>query len=163
MHQPISRRTALRGIGKGLGISIGLPFLEAMLPRRVLGQVAAAADGTAPLAGPAGINRFLLLYIPNGVHKANFYPETDGADYQLSPTLAPLQRHRDGCWNRAVDCASPYRCSSPSRRPVVLQSDARRGCLDSYRCRATDSFVGTVHAGSELEPGRGHSRRSPAR
>jgi hypothetical protein len=94
MRQPISRRAVLRGIGKGIGVSVALPFLEAMLPRTVYGQVAAAAPGAAPLVGPAAINRFLLLYIPNGVHKANYYPQTEGPDWELTPTLAPLERHR---------------------------------------------------------------------
>jgi hypothetical protein len=93
-RNPISRRALLRGVGKGIGISIGLPFLEAMLPRVVRGQVAAAAADGAPLpesiAAPA-LNRLLILYIPNGVHIANWYPTAEGADYKMSASLAPLE------------------------------------------------------------------------
>ncbi|QEL14971.1 DUF1552 domain-containing protein [Limnoglobus roseus] len=73
----ISRRAAL----KGFGVSVGLPFLEAMLPR------AAAA---APAAGKPP-TRMAFLYIPNGVIPAKWKPEAEGADYQLSPTLEPLE------------------------------------------------------------------------
>jgi hypothetical protein len=91
LRQPLSRRAAL----KGLGVSIALPFLEAMLPRVVRGQVAAATSGAAPLAGDApALNRLLHLYIPNGVHRPNWYPETKGTDYKMSPTLQPLEKFR---------------------------------------------------------------------
>jgi hypothetical protein len=95
MHRPISRRAVLRGLGKGIGISIALPFLEAMLPRTVRGQVAAAAADGAPLVNAPAMNRMILLYLPNGVHVANWYPKTDGADYELSPALAPLEKFRN--------------------------------------------------------------------
>ena len=93
--QPISRRAVLRGIGKGMGVSIALPFLEAMLPRAVFGQVAAAPADAAPLAGEAAINRLLLLYIPNGIHTPFWYPKTEGSDYEISQSLEPLEKFRD--------------------------------------------------------------------
>ena len=98
LGKPISRRALLRGIGKGACVSIALPFLEAMLPRTVRGQVAAAAADAGPLIGEApAMNRMVLLYIPNGIHRDNWYPTstgTDGTDYEFSPTLAPLEPFR---------------------------------------------------------------------
>jgi hypothetical protein len=92
LRQPLSRRAVL----KGLGVSVALPFLEAMLPRVVRSQVAGAAKGAAPLAGGApALNRLLLLYIPNGVHRPFWYPETTGTDYKMSPTLEPLEKFRN--------------------------------------------------------------------
>jgi hypothetical protein len=89
LRHPISRRAAL----KGLGVSVALPFLEAMLPRVTRAQTAVAATDAAPLAeGAPALNRLLILYIPNGVHRPNWYPQTPGADYEMSPTLEPLER-----------------------------------------------------------------------
>lgn len=94
IRQPLSRRAVLRGIGKGACVSIALPFLEAMLPRIVRGQVTTAPAGAAPLVNAPALNRLLLLYIPNGVHRAFWYPTTEGSDYEMSPTLAPLEKFR---------------------------------------------------------------------
>jgi len=93
VRRPLPRRTFLRGLG---GVAIGLPFLEAMAPR------AGAAEATERV----GRNRLLILYYPNGIHAPNWYPtplpnETlsplaplEYVDYELSPALQPLERHR---------------------------------------------------------------------
>lgn len=94
VRNPISRRAVLRGIGRGASVSVALPFLEAMLPRAVRGVVAAAAPDAAPLAGAPPLNRLLVLYMPNGIHRAAWYPTKTGADYDMSPSLAPLEAHR---------------------------------------------------------------------
>jgi len=94
MGKPISRRALLRGLGKGACVSIALPFLEAMISRTARGQVAGvAAEGEALAEAPA-MNRLLVLYTPNGVHRDFWYPKTTGADYEFSPTLAPMEPHR---------------------------------------------------------------------
>ncbi len=96
--KPMSRRAVLRGVGKGACVSIALPFLEAMLPRTFRGQIVAAAEGAQPLVNAPAMNRLVLLYMPNGVHRDFWYPEsigTDGTDYEFSPTLAPLEKHRN--------------------------------------------------------------------
>lgn len=88
MRQPLHRRTLLRG----LGVGIALPLLDAMLPGSFVGQAAAAARGASH--GKKPINRMVLLYTPNGVHKPFWYPQNDGDDYLATQTLSPLQRHR---------------------------------------------------------------------
>ena len=74
----ISRRTLLRG----LGVSLSLPWLEAMGP---LGAWAEAADpkSVAP-------NRMAFLYVPNGKHMPEWTPKQEGGDFELSPILEPL-------------------------------------------------------------------------
>ena len=57
---PISRRTAL----KGLGISLALPWLEAMGPATAWG---AGADTKNPAP-----NRMCFLYVPNGKNMADW-------------------------------------------------------------------------------------------
>ncbi len=73
----LSRRTVLRGIGA----TIALPFLDAMVP------AAKAA------ARPA--NRFLTFYVPNGMAMEYWSPKGEGAAFELSPILEPLAPHRD--------------------------------------------------------------------
>jgi hypothetical protein len=78
--QPLSRRTFLHG----LGVTVALPFLEAMLPR----TAAAAATGRPPV-------RTAFLYVPNGVNMADWTPAQTGADFQLPYILDPLQAHKN--------------------------------------------------------------------
>ena len=93
MGKPLSRRALLRGIGRGASVAIALPFLEAMIPRVIRGDAVAAASG-APLADAPAMNRLIVLYTPNGVHREAWYPKAPGTDYELSPSLAPLEAHR---------------------------------------------------------------------
>lgn len=75
----ITRRAALRG----LGVAIGLPAFESLLPR-------ARAD--RPPAAPL---RLCYVYAPNGKHMADWTPPADGPLTALPPTLAPLEPVRD--------------------------------------------------------------------
>jgi hypothetical protein len=74
----LPRRTFLRGAGA----AVALPWLEAMLPRSV-GAGAAAVSGKPPV-------RMAFLFTPNGVIPSAWEPKDVGANYTLSPTLAPL-------------------------------------------------------------------------
>jgi Protein of unknown function (DUF1552) len=74
-HLLVSRRTAL----KGLGASVALPWLEAMLP-----EVSAAATGGKPPL------RMAFVYVPNGIHMADWTPKAEGKDFELPATLQPL-------------------------------------------------------------------------
>jgi hypothetical protein len=71
----IHRRTAL----KGLGVTLGLPLLEAMT---------AVAAGKSPAAKPPV--RLLFVFVPGGVNVDAWTPGGEGADYESSPTLAAL-------------------------------------------------------------------------
>jgi hypothetical protein len=66
-------------------------MLEAMLPSSVFGST----EATTRVRRILPQNRLLLLYYPNGVHVANWYPETTGSDYLMSPALEPLEKHRN--------------------------------------------------------------------
>jgi hypothetical protein len=74
IRKPIDRRTLLRG----LGASLALPLLEAMLP------TASAADASARP------KRLQTLYSPNGMIMQNWRPQGTGSEFSLSATLAPL-------------------------------------------------------------------------
>ena len=70
----IDRRTVLRAGG----VSIALPFLEAMRPRKALAQEAVK-------------KRFIAFFSPNGVPMRNWSPTGGETDFQLSPILSPLE------------------------------------------------------------------------
>jgi Protein of unknown function (DUF1552) len=77
----LSRRTVLRG----LGVSVALPFLEAMRPGSV---VAAAGDQKSPPL------RMAFLYVPNGVHMPGWTPAAADAQFELPVILEPLEAVR---------------------------------------------------------------------
>jgi hypothetical protein len=66
----LSRRACLRG----LGVSMALPWLDAMEAR---------AAAPKPL-------RFLTVFAPHGMHMPAWTPKQTGADYTLTPILQPL-------------------------------------------------------------------------
>lgn len=77
----LSRRTLLRG----LGATIALPFLDAMVPAFSRRAIAA---GRAP-------HRFQTFYVPNGMAMPYWTPKGDGRAFELSPILEPLKAYRD--------------------------------------------------------------------
>src|SRR5713226_2239329 len=80
----ISRRTILRG----LGACVALPLLESMLPTYSLAGSSAAKTAATPL-------RMAFLYVPNGVNMSAWTPAAEGAEFEFSPTLAPLNDFKD--------------------------------------------------------------------
>lgn len=75
----VSRRTVLRG----LGTAIALPMLESLLPRK-----AWAAAAVPP-------RRLAFVFIPNGAHMPDWTPAKEGSDFELRPTLQPLEGVKD--------------------------------------------------------------------
>jgi hypothetical protein len=73
----ISRRRML----KGLGASIALPFLQAMVP-----------PGMSVYNMTKRPVRFGCLYMPNGVNKDHWTPAQFGRNFELSKTLRPLAK-----------------------------------------------------------------------
>ena len=77
----LPRRTVLRG----LGASLALPLLDGMVP------ALSAMRNTAA----AGMRRFGVVYVPNGMAMQYWTPQTAGTAFELSPILQPMQAHRD--------------------------------------------------------------------
>ncbi|HEU4690782.1 MAG TPA: DUF1552 domain-containing protein [Vicinamibacterales bacterium] len=89
----LPRRTVLRG----LGASLSLPLLDAMLPAFAVRARAATSA-----------HRFLAFYVPNGMAMEYWTPKGEGRDFELSPILEPLAPFRnqmlvltgiDASWN----------------------------------------------------------------
>ena len=76
-QKSIERRTFLRG----LGTSLALPMLDAMVP----------AFAQAPAAPP----RLGYVYVGNGIIHADWKPKTAGSGFELPPNLVPLESVRD--------------------------------------------------------------------
>ncbi len=86
----LSRRTFLRG----LGTSMALPALNAMLPgMRLLGAESGGAAGATTTAGGFP-KRLAYVYVPNGMNMAEWTPTTAGADYELPVILQKAAAHR---------------------------------------------------------------------
>ena len=66
----------------GAGVAVALPFLASLRPRRVRAQAAEVK------------RRLLVIYTPNGMNMADWTPAATGADYALTPILAPLSAIR---------------------------------------------------------------------
>jgi len=77
----LSRRTMLRG----MGATLALPFLDAMVP------AATALAKTAAQPAP----RFGAVFVPMGERPSHWTPSTTGAGFEFSPILKPIERFRD--------------------------------------------------------------------
>ena len=77
----LSRRTVL----KALGASVPLPLLDAMVPALTALRHTAATPAL----------RFGAVYVPNGVIPGKWFPTGEGAAFEFSPTLQPLQAFRE--------------------------------------------------------------------
>ena len=73
----LPRRTFLRG----MGATLALPFLDAMVPAM------SARAAVAP--------RFTAVYVGNGANMFDWTPPTEGVNFELSPTLKPLESFRE--------------------------------------------------------------------
>jgi hypothetical protein len=77
----LPRRTFLRG----MGVTLALPLLDAMVPA-LSAQLRTAARP---------VRRVGFIYIPNGTIQPMWVPSTTGADFEWSPILSPLAPLRD--------------------------------------------------------------------
>ena len=95
----LSRRTMLRG----MGVAAALPLLDSMLPAQT------------PLAKP--MVRLGFVYLPHGAIMNQWTPSTEGAGFEFSPILKPLEPLRDyvnvisGLGHRAADTTAVHSLS----------------------------------------------------
>jgi hypothetical protein len=100
-HLP--RRTFL----KGVGVSLALPLLDSMIPARTL--LAQTAAKPLPRLG--------FVYIPHGAIMAQWTPSSEGAGFEFTPILKPLEPFRDrlnvvsGLGHRAADTTAVHSLS----------------------------------------------------
>ncbi|HEV7715445.1 MAG TPA: DUF1552 domain-containing protein [Steroidobacteraceae bacterium] len=96
----LSRRTVLRGVG----VTIALPLLDAMVP------AATALSKTAAAPMP----RFGFTYFPHGAIQARWQPKETGTAFELPQILKPFEAYRSqmtvvsGLRNKAGESPSPH-------------------------------------------------------
>src|SRR5687768_1403843 len=81
MTMPLSRRAFLRGAG----VSLALPFLDAMWPARLL---AAAQAAQTP-------KRMVAVCTSLGIYGPALFPKETGRDYTSTPYLDLIKEHRN--------------------------------------------------------------------
>jgi Protein of unknown function (DUF1552) len=111
----LPRRTFLRG----MGVTVALPLLDAMVP-----AFAFAATAAKP------VRRLGFIYIPNGTIQSMWVPEKEGA-LELSPILSPLAPVRDH-----ITVVSGL---------AHMEADSR-GDGNGDHARATAAWLSGVHA-----------------
>jgi len=77
----LPRRTFLRGVGA----SVALPLLDAMIPA----LTAQSKTAAKPLM------RFGAVFVPNGAITEQWIPQTPGVGFQFTPILKPLEAFQD--------------------------------------------------------------------
>src|SRR6266571_4759455 len=77
----LPRRTFLRG----MGVTVALPLLESMVPA----QTPLSKTEASPKS------RLACIYIPHGATMDHWTPSTEGAGFEFSDILKPLEPYRD--------------------------------------------------------------------
>ena len=99
----IHRRTFIRG----MGVTLALPLLDAMVPARSLFAQTAAK----------GTSRIGFVYIPHGAIMNQWTPSAEGAGFEFTPILKPLEPFRDrlnvvtGLGHKAADTTAVHSLS----------------------------------------------------
>ena len=127
-HLP--RRTFLRG----MGVTLALPLLDSMVPA----QTPLAKTGAVPKS------RFCGIYIPHGATMDKWTPAQEGAGFELTESLKPLEKLRDR-FNVVSNLAHPLAGG--------VGSDAGADHARSAAVFITGAHPekGSVHAGTSID------------
>jgi hypothetical protein len=118
----IHRRTFIRG----MGVTLALPLLDAMIPARTLFAQTAAK----------GTSRIGFVYIPHGAIMDKWTPAAEGAGFEFTPILKPLEPFRDrlnvisGLGHKAADTTAVHSLS-PTTWLSGVRPKATQG-VDAY-------------------------------
>src|SRR5215471_12566327 len=135
-HLP--RRTFLRG----MGAAVALPLLDAMLPA----QTPLSKTAAKPLP------RLGFVYVPHGAIMDRWTPKTEGADFELTPILKPLEPFRSrlniisGLGHKAADTTAVHSLS-PTTWLRGVRPKPTQG-TDAYAGVTTDQ-IAALHIGQE--------------
>src|SRR5215468_3339249 len=122
----LSRRTFLRAAGA----TMALPFLDSMVPALTAQSQSAAAAKS----------RLGFVYLPHGAIMDRWTPKTEGAGFEFTPILQPLEKHRDrlnvisGLHHQAADSSAVHSLS-----PTTWLSGVRPKAT-----QGTDAFAGVT-------------------
>jgi hypothetical protein len=136
----LSRRTLLRG----MGVSLALPLLDSMLPAQTpLSKTAAAPS---PRLG--------FVYVPHGAVMDKWTPAAEGAGFEFTPILKPLEPLRDqlnilsGFGHRAADTSAVHSLS-PTTWLSGVRPKPTQG-VDAYAGVTADQ-IAAQHLGQQTQ------------
>lgn len=136
----LARRTFLRGVG----VSVALPLLDSMLPAQTpLSRTAAAPK-----------SRFLGIYVPHGATMDKWTPAKEGADFEFTESLKPLEKLRDRICV-VSNLAHPQAggvgsdAGADHARSAAVFLSAAHPEKDSIHCGATIDQVLAEHIGQD--------------
>jgi hypothetical protein len=127
----LSRRTVL----KGLGVTMALPLLDSMIPARTLLAQTAASVKT----------RLGFIYVPHGAIMSKWTPAAEGAGFEFTPILKPIEPFRDyvnvvsGLGHRAADTTAVHSLS-PTTWLSGVRPKATQG-VDAYAGVTADQIA----------------------
>jgi hypothetical protein len=89
----LNRRHFLRGVGA----CVALPVFECLSPVKLLAGEKAVKSVQTPLAttNTGAPLRTAFIFFPNGAIPGSWWPSGEGADFQLSRTLQPLEKSKE--------------------------------------------------------------------
>jgi hypothetical protein len=128
-HLP--RRTFLRG----MGVTLALPLLDSMIPARTLLAQTAARPAT----------RLGFVYFPHGAIMKSWTPAAEGAGFEFTPILKPLEPFRDqlnvvtGLAHAAADTTAVHSLS-PTTWLSGVRPKATQG-VDAYAGVTADQIA----------------------
>jgi Protein of unknown function (DUF1552) len=127
-HLP--RRTFLRGVG----VAVGLPLLDSMVPAQTpLSKTAASPK-----------SRFCGIYVPHGATMDKWTPAQEGAGFEFSESLKPLEKLRDRI-NVVTNLAHP------SASGVGSDAGADHARSAAVFLSGAHPEKGSVHAGMTID------------
>jgi len=140
----ISRRTVL----KGMGVTVALPFLDAMVPaRRLFASTAASSASKTRLVcmemvhGSAGSTAL-------GIKKNLFAPEKLGHDFEFSPILTPLEPFREYV---TIVSNTDVRNAEAASLPEIGGDHFRSSAVFLTQSHPKQTQGSDVHAGTSLD------------
>jgi hypothetical protein len=80
-RKAVSRRAVLQG----LGASLALPLLDAMIPAMAATRLSSAKPAV----------RMAFVYVPNGIIPKGWLPTKTGSDYEFLSSMKPLEPYRE--------------------------------------------------------------------
>lgn len=139
----IERRHMLRGIGA----TVALPFLEAMMPSsRALAEEVKGSAKTAGATGAEGQKvRFAGVFMPNGFDHSRLTPKHSNLD-ELTPILSPLEGLQDyvnvvtnmeAIGGHALGTSGMLTGSWPVKTPNASDLDVKHPSIDQIIGQAT--------------------------
>jgi hypothetical protein len=126
----LSRRTLLRGVG----VSLGLPLLDSMVPAQT------------PLAKTAATSKSRLscIYVPHGATMDKWTPAADGKGFEFTEILSPLEKFRD-----RVSIVSNL--AHPSAGGVGSDAGADHARSAAVFLSGVHPEQGSIHVGSTID------------